>query len=581
MATYTLAKNGESVFHIVNHRYSDETVRFAASELQKYILKATNTVIPYFSDDARCPRRGPEILIGPFVRGETEWEKDLHEEGFVIRSQGENIAITGKTSRGVLYGVYRFLEIFCNYRCFTKDVETIDKMKELTIELDEIREEPSFNFRDAYFRNAFEGGFASKNHLNSSLSDISNGRGGRRKWFNFHHSFLNLIPDEVYFEKHPEWYSEINGERKPNTQLCLTNEELVDEAEKNLRKWIENNPECKVFSVAQNDNEDFCTCEKCRKLEETEGSHSGPIIHFVNKLADRIKDDYPDVMIHTFAYWYSMEAPKYVVARDNVIVRLCTTSCCHHKPFEELASIKPGGIEYRYVNALKNWKNHAKNVYIWDYIVNFRNYLQPFVTFETLQKNLTFYKECGVLGVLEQGNFAYGGGGCFDDMKSYIISRLLWNYKTDIHDEIHRFCMGVYGEKAGRYMEEYTYLAQALCAGGELSIYQAPDAEYITDEYVEKADRLVSKAIAEAETEIYRRNAEKEYLSVRFLKLTRMELGTPGREEAIEKFFEDVKGHGITEIRERRTLEVTKYNMIKNRYAKGGEGEYTLYYIMQ
>ena len=36
------------------------------------------------------------------------------------------------------------------------------------------------------------------------------------------------------FEKHPEWFSEIDGERKRNTQLCLTNEALVDEAEKIL-----------------------------------------------------------------------------------------------------------------------------------------------------------------------------------------------------------------------------------------------------------------------------------------------------------------------------------------------------------
>ena len=130
-------------------------------------------------------------------------------------------------------------------------------------------------------------------------------------------------------------------------------------------------------------------------------------------------------------------------------------------------------------------------------------------------------------------------------------------------------------------MEEYTYLAQALCSSGELSIYQAPDAAYITDEYVDEAERLVSKAIEEAESDIFRRNIEKEQLSVRFLRLTRMELGVPGREEAIEEFFADVKRHGITEIRERRTLEVTKYNILNNRYAKGGVGEYTLYYIMQ
>ena len=117
MAIYKIAENGESLFHIVNHQYCDETVRYAAAELQKYLLKSTNAAIPYFSD--RCPMRGPEIRIGPFVRGETFVEEDLCDEGFCIRGCGEHLTITGKTSRGVLYGVYDFLEKYADVRFFT------------------------------------------------------------------------------------------------------------------------------------------------------------------------------------------------------------------------------------------------------------------------------------------------------------------------------------------------------------------------------------------------------------------------------------------------------------------------------
>jgi len=92
---YIIAENGESNFHIVNHQYSDETVRYAASELQKYLLRATNAAIPYYSD--RCPKRGPEIRIGANVRGETGIEDDLKEDGFCIRSAGENITITASS----------------------------------------------------------------------------------------------------------------------------------------------------------------------------------------------------------------------------------------------------------------------------------------------------------------------------------------------------------------------------------------------------------------------------------------------------------------------------------------------------
>lgn len=35
MGRYKIAENGESGFHIVANQYADETIRYAASELQK------------------------------------------------------------------------------------------------------------------------------------------------------------------------------------------------------------------------------------------------------------------------------------------------------------------------------------------------------------------------------------------------------------------------------------------------------------------------------------------------------------------------------------------------------------------
>ena len=101
MSIYRIAENGESNFHIVNHQYSDETVRYAASELQKYLLRATGAAIPYFSD--RCPMRGPEIRIGADVRGETSCETELREDGFCIRAAGEHRYVKDRSGDYKLY----------------------------------------------------------------------------------------------------------------------------------------------------------------------------------------------------------------------------------------------------------------------------------------------------------------------------------------------------------------------------------------------------------------------------------------------------------------------------------------------
>ena len=77
---YRIAENGKSRFYICAHRYEDETVRFAASELQKYLLQATGAVVPYFSD--RCKEEEYEIRIGELARGERVAPEGIGEEDF-------------------------------------------------------------------------------------------------------------------------------------------------------------------------------------------------------------------------------------------------------------------------------------------------------------------------------------------------------------------------------------------------------------------------------------------------------------------------------------------------------------------
>jgi len=579
MTTYRIAEYGESDYIITAHQYADETIRFAASELQKYILKATGTVVPYFSD--RCPMRSPEIRIGANVRGETGVENDLREDGFRIRACGEHLTITGSTSRGVLYGVYRFLEIFLNFRCFTEDAEAIDSVDILDVTLDEICEEPAFFYRESYFRRAFSGDFCAKNRLNSNMGDLSRARGGRMKWYNFHHSFMDLVPERVYFDEHPEYFSEIDGERCRNSQLCLTNPAVLEIARQQLHQWIQDNPECRVFSIGQNDNQKRCTCPACMALEEKEGSPAGPMIHFVNALADSIRDEYPDVLLHTFAYQYTLPAPRFVVARDNVIVRLCSIACRYDRPFEELARENPDGNEAVFVNALRDWADHARQLYVWDYAVNFANYLQPLLHFHALAENIRSFRRTGVMGVLEQGNFAYGGGASGDDIKAYLIARLLWDVNTNVDDEIHRFCIGVFGAEAGAFMEKYYRLMESACRSSSLTIYQRTDAAYITDELVEECASLFDEALEAAETPLFRSRVEREQLAVRFLQLTRMEMDVPGRDELIDQFIRDVKAFGLTEIMERTPLTSSRDSMKTSRYAYERPNRYNLYYIMQ
>ena len=87
-----------------------------------------------------------------------------------------------------------------------------------------------------------------------------------------------------------------------------------------------------MFSVSQNDWYNYCQCPACKAIDDREGSPAGTMITFVNQVADAIREDCPDVLIHTFAYQYTRKAPKFVRPRPNVIVRLCSIECCFSHP---------------------------------------------------------------------------------------------------------------------------------------------------------------------------------------------------------------------------------------------------------
>lgn len=581
MKYYEIIKDSRCFYTIVGANMSDSCERYAASQLQKYIYDSTGRFIPYVSD--LCEKRGPEIFVGLGTRNASRFitadDIDaLGDDGFIIKTLDEDILITGKTSRGTLYGVYEFLRRFVGFRAFTKDVEKVDNLAELVVPNVYITEKPDFEYRDAYFRFAFDGAFCAKNRLNSTLGDISAEKGGNFKFFNFHHSFHDLVSEELYFESHPEYFALVDGERSAK-QLCLSNPDVLEIATGTVRKWMCEHPECRVFSVAQNDNEAYCTCSECRRVYEYEGSPAGTVIPFVNKIAESVEAERPDVLIHTFAYQYSRSAPKYARPRKNVIVRLCNIECEWQKPFGRIAEENPEGKCADFLKNIREWSKICDRLYVWDYAVDFSNYLQPFPNFYSMAENIRYYKRHGVKGVLEQGNFSYGGGAALDDLKSYLISHLLWNADTDEQQIIDEFCDGVYG-KGARYIKEYIRLISNAVKDYRVTLYDYPDAPYLNEALIDECDRLFVKAEEAAESDAVLQRIKREHLSIQYIKAVRI-ADSEERCRATDEFAAEVRAFRLTEIMERLPLDDSFEYMKKTRYAKDRTGKRRLYYIVR
>ncbi|MPN09546.1 hypothetical protein SDC9_156837 [bioreactor metagenome] len=97
---------------------------------------------------------------------------------------------------------------------------------------------------------------------------------------------------------------------------------------------------------------------------------------------------------------------------------------------------------------------------------------------------------------------------------------------------------------------------------------------------IEKAQLCFDMAKSAAENEKVFLRVEKEWLSILCVRLTRMELGAPGRDEMIDMFEHLCRKHHITELHERLDLDFSIEVMKKSRYAADRSGMYVLYYRM-
>lgn len=564
-----IAHNGRTPYRIVMAHPVDETVKYACDELRHYVYESTGASVPITTE--QIPAMGPEILVGYSERVrslgiELSYEK-LGEEGYIIKTVGNDLVLAGHTPRATLYAVYSFLETWVGCRWFSEDVSQILHHADLMMPIVDYIDKPAFEYREAYWREAFSGRFASRNKLNSNKADISKRQGGKKKFFNFHHSFDDIISPEDYFDSHPEYFSMVDGERVRNrTQLCLTNPEVLSLSVAKVRQWIRDNPDCTVFSVAQNDWDNHCTCPRCLVVEEREGSPSGPIIEFVNKIADDIKDDYPNIMIHTFAYQYSRKAPRFAVPRDNVIVRLCDIECCFSHPLsgnlanetlidpraEKMSQCQCSSEgETDFLRDLREWGAICKRLYIWDYVTNFAHYLMPFPNFDVLQSNFQLFQIYGAAGVLEQGNFSHGGGGHLCELQVYLQAKLLWNPNCNWMHHLREFVDAFYGLAAASYILKYIDLWQTAVRPWHMGINDGPDAPWIDNETLHEADELLNHALFATKDVNMRFRIEKLRLGLSYVLISHMPRNTPCRDMMVDRFAWELRAHGISEISER------------------------------
>lgn len=535
-----------------NHR---SQVWFIATQLRYYLARVT--IAPF------------EVKICDGEKGiYIELEKTYTDDEFSITAKNGSLYIKGG-KRGVIYGGYELLEII-GCRFFTPTCEKIPT--KTTLEIPEInkREKPVFEFRDTDYGDIKRySKFATMCRINGMWNDIPECLGGSIRYALGAHSFARLVPHDQYRDTHPEYFSFYNGRRQSikddHWQLCLTNPDIIDIVVDNARRILKENPDKKILSISQNDNPYSCQCENCLESDRDEGSPVGTLIKFVNRVAEILEPEFPDVTFDILAYHYTRPASQKTQTRHNVCVRLCASGTCFAHPYDKCddhshAVKHPNGKTSLFIEDLIEWSKVCERLYVWDYTSNFPLYPMPFPNWRILKPNLQTLAKNNVKGVFEEANCAANGGVDFNELRTYLICKLMWNPDCDIDTHRKEFMEYYYGD-AAPHLDQYLNM---LCDFVErenyhLYIQDTKRPPYLYDECLEKYNALFDKAEAAVSGDGIRlARVQKARLSIRFADIFWNEvLGGNYNAQKINDFFTDLRAYNISRLDEWSNIERT------------------------
>jgi len=486
-----LAKGGVTEYVIVESGNQIPAERTAVTDLAKYLKKVTGAEFKIVKE-----KPGEKLDKGIYV-GWTDFAQrhGLVASGFApeewsVITIDDNIVITGGRPRGTINGAYEFLEESVGVHILDPLTEVIPSSADLTITAPKLSGKPAFLFHN--ISNPYN--FAPGNRdFATYFNQFNKNEGGYRPQYGTSpklgapgesHTFGLYINPKEYGMTHPEYFSmnekgariiDSKGTTSLWFDLCLSNPEVRKIIIEKLRGYIEadrktakslNLPPPFIYCIDQNDCiEHGCLCPTCKTIIDREGgAESGLIIDFINAIADDIKNDYPDILIQTFAYNHTLKVPKTIKPRDNVMIRWCDN-------YSMSEFFRPITHEYnREMRELfEPWSRISKNMAVWDYWRMYKRhapgFYAPFVNISCLKPDLEYFQKNGVKSMYAQTeDFCFIDDYAGDDLQSFnplrfwLGLKLMQDPQRDEKKLLDVFFNGYYGPAAGKMRELLLYM---------------------------------------------------------------------------------------------------------------------------
>ncbi|MBI4025451.1 MAG: DUF4838 domain-containing protein [Verrucomicrobia bacterium] len=452
-----LAHDGKAAMPIIISSKATEGVKAVAGELAEYLHRITGAAF-----EVRAGDGAEGIVLGTLAEfPNSELKKPLEirnhfdgKEAYAIRTEPKRLLLVGAADLGASHAAYRFLEILgCRWFFPSREWEIVPATSNLSFNQNET-DRPVIPSRNIWYGGGLirdpsnpEDGVRSKSEYeawrrhNRMASSLTVKAG---------HSWQAIIArNQAEFDKHPEYYALVKGQRKPRNAASAKFEVAhpavrkmaVDYALDHFRK----NPDADMVSMEPSDGGGQSESEESEEL----GNFSDQVFGLANEVARAVQKEFPGKMVGLLAYGWHSDPPANFDLEPNVFVAR-TAGYTHSKHSrEELWDL---------------WSKKCRNlgayeyfsVWVWDYD---RLPGGRAADISYLQKMIPFYASHNVLSLNAESSNNWGPHG----RGYYIANKLMWNPQADVPALLDDFYKKAFGS-AATVMQRYY---ERLDAGNE------------------------------------------------------------------------------------------------------------------
>ena len=436
---------------------SDE--RLAEEELRAFVQRMSGGVLESVGPGSEGPKfflgRADAFDAAEFPDQIRDAASDLEPEAYLRVAVGSDLYLLGGSGRGALWAVYGLLHEFgCRWYMPAPDGEVVPRRATLAISGKPIIENPDFPFRQVWYtwgRAEVTGPefhtWKRRNRL--AHPQVMHG-----------HNLKPSLPESASFERRPELYALVSGERA-DTQVCTTNPEVVRLITETVNGYFDRYPDALCYSLCPDDNDDFCECDNCTALDTGafDIDRQKPVVSdryvtFMNQVAEGIQERHPGKMVSMYAYINHSTPPENVEVSPHVVIFFTgSVYCGGHGIGDTLCESR---MKMR--ADLEAWCEACPNVYIYEYDPVPGSLELPWPLFGARTREMPVYRELGIQGLSMESHCSWATLS----PNHWVTAQCLWSADRTKEELLRDFCAGFFEAMATKEDAELAEVSDSM-----------------------------------------------------------------------------------------------------------------------